>query len=229
MVPVLPSSAQEGLSSPSSTRGGVVVPPRIAIVKYGVGNVYSVLSGLRRAGAAPEIIDEVKLGYDAYVLPGVGAFKPAASRLLPQKDRLLEALDSGVPVLGICLGLQLFYEWSSEWGGVEGLGLLEGRVERIPAPKLPHIGWTRVYPVRSCSLLESVEPGSYFYFVHSYYAEPRGDEVCAKAEYSSHPFPAVVEKPPIYATQFHPERSNGPGKRVLENFVRIVEASNILQ
>jgi glutamine amidotransferase len=196
--------------------------PRIGIVKYGVGNVFSVLAGLRRAGARAEIIDRPLRGYDALVLPGVGAYGPARARLEPHRDDLLELVDLGTPILGICLGMQLFFEWSEESGGSYGLGLLGGRVTKLGARKLPHIGWTTVERVRECRLLEGVRSGSYAYFVHSYAdVDTSSGFTCATATYEGPTFVAALESPPLYGTQFHPERSDGPGSRVLENFVRI--------
>ena len=197
--------------------------PRIAILKYGVGNIYSVYSGLERAGAEPMVVDRLKGDFDALVLPGVGAFRPAMERLRPQKGLLLDMLDSGGIILGICLGMQLFYEWSDEWGGLEGLGLLHGRIERIPVRKLPHIGWSRIQRSRRCRLLKDVKPDSYFYFVHSYALLEGRPETCAYTEYGGTMFASIVEAHPIYGTQFHPERSDGPGLKVLKNFVSMME------
>ncbi len=196
--------------------------PRIAIVKYGVGNVYSVAAGLRRAGAVPEVVEAPSRGYDAVVLPGVGAYGPAMERLRPHRERLLEMLDEGVPVLGICLGMQLMFEWSDEWGGHEGLGLLRGRVTRLSARKLPHVGWTRIRIERECELMRGLDPGSYVYFVHSYAnLDVSQPFVCSTASHEGQTFVASIEAPPLYGTQFHPERSDGPGSIVLRNFVRL--------
>ncbi len=196
--------------------------PRIAILKYGVGNIYSVYSGLERAGAEPVVVDRLKRGFDALVLPGVGAFRPAMERLRPQRGLLLDMLDSGLMVLGVCLGMQLFYEWSDEWGGLEGLGLLRGRIERIPVRKLPHIGWSHIRRSRRCKLLDGVKPNFYFYFVHSYALLEKRPEICAYTEYGDTTFASAVEAHPIYGTQFHPERSDGPGLKVLKNFVSMM-------
>ncbi|MGC8555996.1 MAG: imidazole glycerol phosphate synthase subunit HisH [Conexivisphaera sp.] len=200
--------------------------PRIGVIKYGVGNVFSVSAGLRRAGATVDVLDAPRRGYDALVLPGVGAYGPASARLAPHLDLLLDLLDSGTPVLGICLGMQLFFERSEEWGGSEGLGLLRGEVSRLRARKLPHVGWSRVRVERGCSLMEGVESGSYFYFVHSYAsADTSADFVCGTAEHEGQRFVAALESPPLYGTQFHPERSDGPGLKVLRNFVRVASGS----
>ena len=196
--------------------------PRIGIVKYGVGNVFSVAAGLSRAGAIPEIIDAPSKGYDAIVLPGVGAYAPAMTHLGPHRDKILELVDEGIPMLGICLGMQLFFEWSDEWGGSEGLGLVDGRVTALRARKLPHVGWTKVRHVRECRLVDGMSSGSYVYFVHSYANVDTSREfVCSTASHEGQEFVAALESPPLYGTQFHPERSDGPGSVILRNFVRI--------
>ena len=199
--------------------------PRIAVIKYGVGNIHSIVSGLRRAGGDPVVVDCIREpgAWDGVVLPGVGAFEAAAARLERCRRELLESLSMGAQLLGVCLGMQLLFEESREEGfQAYGLGLLPGRVEKLVAPKLPHIGWSRVYPRdRGCGLLEGVEPGERFYFVHSYAYTSTGQPwVCAVSGYGLTRFAAAVEKPPIYATQFHPERSSKPGLRVLRNWVR---------
>jgi len=200
--------------------------PKIAIVKYGVGNVYSVYSGLKRAGAQPEIIEGLDglNRYDGIVLPGVGAYLSAIKKLKEWGfEKLLDAIDGGVKVLGICLGMQLFFEESMEGGLVQGLGLLPGRIERLPVRKLPHIGWSKVYPSRKCRLLEGVKYGQYFYFVHSYaHLDSQQKFSCAYTEYEGITFTAAIEAPPLYGTQFHPERSGVAGLRVLKNFIQII-------
>ncbi len=197
---------------------------RIAIVKYGVGNIYSVRAGLERQGASPVVVSSLgeaaRSNIDALVFPGVGAYPAASRRILGEREELAKLLENGVPVLGICLGMQLFFEESEEGG--KGLGLLRGRVERLEAPKLPHIGWTRVRIIGESELLEGVPDNTYMYFVHSYaYKNTEAPWVRAIASYGED-FAAVVEEPPLYGTQFHPERSGRHGSRVLGNFVRLV-------
>ena len=199
---------------------------RIAIYKYGVGNIHSVASALRALGAQPMVLEEPGEGigeYDALILPGVGNYGAAVRRLQGTRDTIVDYVRSGGSVLGICLGMQLLYEESEEAPG-RGLGLLQGRVVRLDAPKLPHIGWTRVYKEGESRLLEGVGQGEYFYFVHSYAVTRPGPEARAYAEYEGNRFAALVEKPPIYGTQFHPERSGPPGRRVLKNFIKELKA-----
>ncbi len=203
--------------------------PRVAVLKYGVGNIYSIVSGLRRAGAEPRVVDCIRdpRVWDGLVLPGVGAHEAAARRLHGCAGEIRDALTMGAQLLGICLGLQLLFEESREAGlHSYGLGLLPGRVEKLVAPKLPHIGWSRVRPApggRWCSILEDVEPGSYFYFVHSYaYTSVEEPWVCATSGYGLTEFAAAVEKPPVYATQFHPERSSRLGAAVLRRWVELL-------
>ena len=202
--------------------------PRVAVIRYGVGNIHSIVSGLRRAGAEPVVVECLRDpgSWDGVVLPGVGAFEAAASRLEGCRLEIREALSMGAQLLGVCLGMQLLFEDSREAGlHSYGLGLLPGSVEKLVAWKLPHIGWSRVWrlPGRECSLLEGVEDGSFFYFVHSYaYTRTWEPWVCAWTGYHMTRFAAVVEKPPVYGTQFHPERSGRLGLRVLGNWVRLL-------
>jgi len=202
--------------------------PRVAVLKYGVGNIFSIVSGLRRAGAEPVVVECLRSpgSWDGVVLPGVGAYAAAAERLHRCAFEIREALRMGAQLLGVCLGLQLLFEQSREAGEHSyGLSLLPGRVEKLVAPKLPHIGWSRVYPRRGCRLLEGVPEGEYFYYVHSYaYTGVEEPWVCAVSRYGLSTFAAAVEKPPVYATQFHPERSSRAGRVVLENWVRLLRS-----
>ncbi len=201
---------------------------RVAVVDYGVGNRFSIVAGLRRAGASVELTRDARRlrEADGIVLPGVGSF-PAAMRVMEEAgiiDVVRGHIEAGKPLLGVCLGLQLLFEWSEEWGGSRGLGLLPGVVKRLPVWRKPHMAWTRVWRVRPSKLLRGIAFGEYFYFAHSYYAVPRDESVVvARAVHSGHIFPAVVEKHPVYATQFHPEKSGAAGLHVLRNWVSMVE------
>jgi glutamine amidotransferase len=198
--------------------------PRIGIIDYGVGNLRSVQKGLSLKGAQPVITaeEEVLRECDAFVLPGVGAFGDAMERLRPLKSLLLDSLDEK-PVLGICLGMQLFFDESEEDGLHQGLGVMKGRVIRLPGSvKVPQMGWNRVEIKKKSRLMEGIKSGEYFYFVHSYYAVPREDVTVATTHYGKE-IAAVVEKGNAMATQFHPEKSGAPGLRILENFVSMAK------
>ena len=195
--------------------------PSIAIVDYGVGNLMSIRIGVERAGGLPTITGSLEeaLEADGLILPGVGAFKPAMSFLQPHRERLLQALREGKPLLGICLGMQLLFEESLEKGLTRGLGLLKGKVVELPSGvKKPHMGWNTVKIVRGNPLLEGVKSNEYFYFVHSYVAEAEGEAVLATTIYGVE-FPAVVGLDRTFGTQFHPEKSGPAGLRILKNFV----------
>ena len=204
--------------------------PRIAVVDYGVGNRFSITAGIRRAGGDPVLTRDERLVGDAdgIVLPGVGSF-PAAMRLLEEtglEDVIREHVSAGRPLLGVCLGMQLLFEYSAEWGGYRGLGLLPGRVVPLPTWRKPHMAWTRVWRVSESRLLKGIDYGEYFYFAHSFYADTRGGHVKAYAVHQGFRFPAVVEMHPVYGTQFHPEKSGAPGRRLLRNWLGVVEEAS---
>lgn len=193
---------------------------KIAIIDYGVGNLRSVQKGLALMGADAAITGDKKIikESDAVVLPGVGAFCDAMRLLRPFKKLLLQSMDEK-PVLGICLGMQLFFEESEEDGLHRGLGLMRGRVVKLPERvKIPQMGWNKVEVKKDSRLLSGIKSGEYFYFVHSYYAQPIEEVTVATTSYGVE-LPAVVEKGRAYATQFHPEKSGGAGLRLLKNFV----------
>jgi glutamine amidotransferase len=201
--------------------------PRIAVLDYGMGNLRSVEKALERVGAVPEVTrdhDRVRVA-DGVILPGVGAFPRAMRNLRDlELDTLLgETLAGGVPTLGICLGMQLLFEASAENEGSWGLGLLGGRVERLPAPglKVPHIGWNVVHWGKPSPLTEDLPDGCSFYFVHSFAPVVTAEEdVLGRSAYGS-PFVCAVERPPIYGVQFHPEKSSVFGLRLLRNFAGV--------
>ena len=202
-------------------------PTRIAIVDYGMGNRRSVEKALARVGARPQITDDHDAirAADGLVVPGVGAFPRAMANLgdLGLDELLRERVAAGVPLLGVCLGLQLLFEESIELGGAQGLGFLPGRVDQLEASgrKLPHIGWNLVTFRRPSALTEGLPPATPFYHVHSFAPVPaRKEEVVGTSEYAG-PFVSVVDRPPIYGVQFHPEKSSGAGLRLLANFARV--------
>lgn len=194
----------------------------IAIVDYGVGNLRSVERALLHAGARPQLtadVDELARA-NGIVLPGVGAFAPALRRLERGNlgRNLVELVRRGRPLLGVCLGYQLLFEESEEHGRHQGLGLLRGRVVEVSgSPRLPVIGWCRLWQTEWSPLWEGIANGSYFYFVHSY--TPRGSpDGIAATEHSPAAAGARVN---VMGTQFHPEKSGPEGLRVYANFVSI--------
>jgi glutamine amidotransferase len=197
---------------------------RIAILDYGMGNLRSAEKAFEHVGARAVITrqhDEVRAA-DGVVLPGVGAFPKAmdAVRELALDALLRERRDAGVPILGICLGMQLLYEASTELGGAEGIGLLPGRMEALDAPglKVPHIGWNPVSWRRPSALTDGLSDPCSFYHVHSFAKRAvDGDEVVGVASYGSE-FASVVAAEGVYGTQFHPEKSGPDGLRLLRNF-----------
>jgi glutamine amidotransferase len=199
---------------------------RIAIVNYGMGNLRSVEKSFERVGCEHLLTsDPAQLAdADGLVLPGVGAFPKAMQRIgeLGLADPIRSAAAGGTPVLGLCLGMQLLFERSSELGGAEGLGLLGGEVDRLQAEglKLPHIGWSPVAWERETPLTAGLADGTPFYFVHTFVARPGSGELIGSASHGER-FAAVVGRHPVYGTQFHPEKSSADGLRMLANFVAL--------
>ncbi|HIO42240.1 MAG TPA: imidazole glycerol phosphate synthase subunit HisH [Aquifex sp.] len=204
--------------------------PTVALVDYGMGNLGSVKKALETVGfevwrtSDPEDLKRA----EAIVLPGVGAFGDAVKHLkeLNLIDTLKrELLDRKKPFLGICLGLQLLFERSYEFGQHEGLGIFEGEVlhfgDRVR--KVPHMGWNEIHPKREHPVLKGLKEGDFFYFVHSYYVSPRrGDIVLTETDYDGFFFTSGVAYENIVAFQFHPEKSQRKGLRLLENFKNFV-------
>ena len=200
----------------------------IAIVDYDAGNLHSVCKGVEavglraRATARPADLESA----DAVILPGVGAFPACMARL---EERgfvapLLGYLRGGGPFLGVCLGLQLLFEWGEEGTGAAGLGFRPGRVVAVQAPgrKIPHMGWNAVALQRPSPLFEGIPSGEHFYFVHSFHARPAcPEDIVATADYGE-PVTAAIGSGRVHAVQFHPEKSSAAGLRLLANFGRLV-------
>ena len=203
--------------------------PVIAIVDYQAGNLRSVQKALERSGARAKITGDAGdiEGADGVVFPGQGACDSSMRQLRARGlvQPIQESIASGKPFLGVCLGLQLLLEGSDE--GVEpGLGVLAGRVRRLPSGvKIPHMGWNQVQFHLSHPVLEGVPGGSHFYFVHSYYADPDDRAVIAGTTIYAIEFCSAVAWDNVVAVQFHPEKSGAVGLRLYDNFVRLVESS----
>jgi len=204
----------------------------IGIIDYGMGNLRSVERALEAGGAVHRrVLQPADFAQThGLVLPGVGAFGQAVANLKSQDlwDPLLTEIRQGKPLLGLCLGLQLLFETSEEFGAHQGLGILRGQVHRMPpGTAVPHIGWNQVFPCREDPLFEGIPEGSHFYFLHSYIAEATDEsDVVAICRYGTVSFPAVVQRGMIRAAQFHPEKSQQVGLRFLANFVRYVRERN---
>jgi len=202
----------------------------IAILDYGAGNLRSVAKALEAVGAAPILTDDPKViaRADGLVVPGQGSAVDAMRNLerLGLAEPLKEYVSSGRPFLGVCLGEQVIFESSDEGAGVTCLGLIPGRVRRLPGgQKVPQIGWNTVRIRRAHPLLEGIPDDAYFYFVHSYYVDPTDPaDVVGETEYGVR-FASIVSRGNVFATQFHPEKSAGIGLRIYRNFARLVASS----
>ena len=199
---------------------------QVAIIDYGVGNLRSVEKAFAATGCEAVVSgDEKELRTaERLVLPGVGAFG-ACMRELSERgfDRLVkERVEEGTPLFGVCVGMQLLFEESDEFGATPGLGLLRGRVRRFSDELVvPHVGWNRINQIRENPLFDGVANGSFLYFVHSYYCEPAEESVIAgETEYGVR-YASVVAKGNICGVQFHPEKSQDAGLRLLKNFARL--------
>lgn len=200
----------------------------IAIIDYDAGNVKSVEKALQFLGQDAVLTrdKDILLAADKVILPGVGAFGNAMDKLKQYDlvDIIHQIVEKGTPFLGICLGLQLMFESSEESPGVEGLGLLKGRIVRIPEKdglKVPQIGWNDLQFPKESRLFKGFQGGEYVYFVHSYYLQAaEKSDVAATTEYGVH-IHAAVEHDNLFACQFHPEKSADVGLKILENFVNL--------
>lgn len=200
----------------------------IGIIDYDAGNLRSVEKALQYLGKETIVtrdLEQIRKA-DKVILPGVGAFGDAMKKLQEYHlDTLIrEIADSGKPLLGICLGLQLLFDESEESPGVKGLGILKGKIKRIPGQeglKVPHIGWNSLNLEHNGRLFQNIPENSYVYFVHSYYLEAQDPEIVkASTEYGVH-IHASVEKNNLFACQFHPEKSSIAGLQILKNFAEI--------
>lgn len=199
---------------------------RIAILDYGMGNLRSVEKALEHVGVIAKITDDAEevRAADGVILPGVGAFPRAMERVheLSLDELIGERREAGVPILGICLGLQLLFDSTTELGGAAGLGLFDGPVDGLDAPglKVPHIGWAPVRWERESQLTEGIDSETPFYFVHSFAVDATEDELLGSAEYGTR-FACAAERDNVFGVQFHPEKSSAAGLRLLSNFAGI--------
>lgn len=197
----------------------------IAIIDYGMGNLRSVQKGFEKVGHEAVVTrdpDQVRKAAKV-VLPGVGAFEDAIAELrrLEMVDPVVEAIDRGKPFLGICLGLQLLFDVSYENGQHQGLGAIPGKVVRFELPPeytVPHMGWNQLAIRRRAPILAGLDEGTHVYFVHSYYVVPEDSSVIATETDYGGPFCSMVWRDNLFATQFHPEKSQADGLRILRNF-----------
>jgi glutamine amidotransferase len=228
-----PRAEDEGTRTESAS--SVFRPSSLVIVDYGVGNLRSVYKAVEAAGATAEVITSPDglAGAAGIVLPGVGAFGDAAANLRAAgfEAPLRQAVQSGTPLLGICVGMQMLFDESEEMGRHAGLGIIPGRVVRFAGNlhgpdgrllKVPQIGWNQLCHAQTDPLLAGVPDGAYAYFVHSYYCAP-ADPACAVATTDfGGPYASIVRRDNVWGIQCHPEKSQAVGLRILRNFVAIV-------
>ena len=198
--------------------------PEVVIFDYGVGNLLSLKTALEKAGLTASIATTAQdlAKADAIALPGVGSFTAASSKLDAVKEILQNKIQEGTPLLGICLGLQLFFESSQEGPG-DGLALFKGKNMQLPnTVKVPHMGWNTINILKPNELFEDIAESTYVYFVHSLYPVPKDKKiVCTTTEYGTI-FTSAVASKNIYGTQFHPEKSGDVGLKIIKNFVKTV-------
>jgi glutamine amidotransferase len=208
----------------------------IAVIDYDMGNLHSVCKGLEKTGATPQITDSPELiqAADAVVLPGVGSFDPAMQHLKSRDlvEPIREVITSGVPFLGICLGLQILFEGSAE-GNETGLSIFPGTVRRFksePGLTIPHMGWNQLnYTQPHLSLWQRLEPNPWVYFVHSYYVDPVDPQLTAATiTHGTQTVTAAIAHNNVIAVQFHPEKSSTTGLKILENFVELVSSRLVI-
>ncbi len=196
----------------------------VAIFDYGAGNIFSLKNSLEKAGASVDVISNFDKSseYSGLLLPGVGNFDPAIKSITEfSKTTFKDFVKDSIPILGICLGMEMFFEKSEE-GKEKGLGIMDGEVIVLPPSlKVPHMGWNDLEIKKPGKILEGVENGSWVYFVHSYRVKPNSNDVItAESDYGVK-VPAVVEQDNFFGTQFHPEKSGSVGKIMIKNFLDV--------
>ncbi|MDD4594864.1 MAG: imidazole glycerol phosphate synthase subunit HisH [Methanobacteriaceae archaeon] len=195
----------------------------ITIIDYNSGNLRSIHNGFAKIGYKAEITNNPEKIADSefLVLPGVGAFGSVMKNIEPFKDLIYEHINNDKPFLGICLGLQILLSCSEEAVGIKGLNIFKGSVNRIPeGRKIPHMGWNKLNVIKNCPILEGVD-GKYFYFVHSYHANPEDEKIVSSITDYGVNLVASLSNNNCFATQFHPEKSGVAGLKILKNFVNL--------
>jgi len=209
----------------------------VAIIDYGMGNLRSVQKGLERVGVPTAIVrDPARIEAAAgVVLPGVGAFGACMDNLrrFGLVSTVHRVIERGTPFLGICLGLQLLFDESEEFGPVAGLGIFRGRCVRFrdtgdPALRVPHMGWNRIHKVRDVPHLDGIDEGEFVYFVHSYHVVPDDPRLAVTTTEYGGSFVSAIASGTVFACQFHPEKSQAAGLRILRNFGALVSAAGPL-
>ena len=199
---------------------------KIAVFDYGAGNLFSLKAAFERNGAeSVSIVHDLKnLGkFDGLVLPGVGNFDPAIKSIEHDREILIKSVDQGMPVLGICLGMEMLFNKSEE-GTLEGLKILNGEVIMLPKQrvKIPHMGWNNIEIINKKSkLLENIENSSWVYFVHSYHVSPKNKSIVVANSKYGNSISALIEKGNLFGTQFHPEKSGIVGSTMIKNFLKV--------
>jgi glutamine amidotransferase len=198
----------------------------IAIIDYGMGNLRSVTNALEKLGADAVVTRDKRVIKEsqAIILPGVGAFGKCIENLenLELLDFIKETIKEGKQYLGICLGMQVLFESSEEAPGIAGMGIIKGTVPRFTGDiKIPHMGWNNIKIVKETEILQGIENSEYFYFVHSYYCSPEDKGIVATTTTYGEEFTSSVQKDNVFACQFHPEKSQRMGLKLLQNFVNL--------
>ena len=205
---------------------------KVIVVDYGMGNLRSVAKALETVGIDVKVSSEKQDIRDgkALVVPGVGAFGDAIKNLdkLGLIDEIVKSVENGKPYFGICLGLQILYEYGYEFGKHKGLGILKGDVvkfENRDSFKIPHMGWNQIWKKNDKFMYEGIKDGEYFYFVHSFYVRPKEKETVSSTTDYINEFCSAVERENIWAVQYHPEKSQKAGLKLLSNFKKFIEKS----
>jgi glutamine amidotransferase len=198
----------------------------ITVVDYKLNNLRSIENTLRRLGHSVALTSEPDdiTRAEKLILPGVGAFRDAMDNLqtLGLKQPFTERVAAGIPTLGICLGMHLLFTESEEFGLHRGLDLIPGRVQRLPRHlRVPHMGWNQLHLKQTTGLTQGLVPFSFVYFVHSYYVKPQSEKITLATTDYEIEIPAIIQSGNIWATQFHPEKSQHVGEQILDNFARL--------